>query len=93
MKACFKLEPASFETGGKTAGQIVLLQQQTGISALEDADRRDKPAVAGADDHSIILFACFSFHSILSFSFIPADYVLFPASNHTPLHYRSSYSV
>lgn len=48
VQAGLKFKPASFETGGKPAGQIVLFQQQTGSTALENPDGRGKTAVSGA---------------------------------------------
>lgn len=64
VQARFKFKAPPLEAGGKPAGQIVLFQQQTGVSSLQNADGGHQTAVACAYDHHVIGFVCFCCHSV-----------------------------
>ena len=64
MQAGLKFKASPLEAGGKSAGQIVLFQQQTGVSSLQNPNGGNQTAVACAYDHHVIGFFRFCCHSV-----------------------------
>ena len=65
MQTGFKLKPPSFEAGGKSAGQVVLFQEQAGKATLKYTNCGCQPSVTGTNDNHVVLSCTFVFHGNL----------------------------